>query len=65
MSRKPTQKQHAFALEYLETGKPSDSYRAAGYACDKMTPAEGRHDGAAGTPGLDGAGSMSAGPLSV
>ena len=37
MSRKATQKQYAFALEYLETGKPSDSYRAAGYACDKMS----------------------------
>ncbi len=37
MSRKATQKQYAFALAYLETGKPSESYRAAGYACDKMT----------------------------
>ena len=37
MSRKATQKQHAFALAYLETGKPSESYRAAGYACDRMT----------------------------
>ena len=37
MSRKATQKQCAFAMAYLETGKPSDSYRAAGYACDKMT----------------------------
>ncbi len=37
MSRKATQKQHAFALAYLETGKPSESYRDAGYKCDRMT----------------------------
>ena len=37
MSRKATQKQYAFAMAYLETGKPSESYRTAGYACDKMT----------------------------
>ncbi len=37
MSRKATQKQHAFATAYLETGKPSQSYRAAGYACGKMS----------------------------
>ncbi len=30
MSRKATQKQHAFAMAYLETGKPSESYRTAG-----------------------------------
>ena len=37
MSRKATQKQYAFALKFLETGKPSDSYRAAGYDCRKMS----------------------------
>ncbi len=37
MSRKPTQKQYAFAMAYLETGKPSASYRAAGYDCRKMS----------------------------
>ena len=37
MSRKATQKQYAFAMAYLETGKPSESYRAAGYACGKMS----------------------------
>ena len=36
MSR-ATKNQLAFALAYLETGKPSESYRAAGYKCDKMS----------------------------
>ena len=36
MSR-TTKNQHAFILAYLKTGKPSESYRAAGYKCDKMT----------------------------
>ena len=39
MSLKATKKQHAFALAYLETGKPSESYRAAGYKCDRMSEA--------------------------
>ena len=36
MSR-TTKNQHAFAVAYLETGKPSQSYRAAGYACGRMS----------------------------
>jgi phage terminase small subunit len=36
MSR-TTKNQHAFILAYLETGKPSESYKAAGYKCDRMS----------------------------
>ena len=37
MTLKATQKQTAFALAYLETGQPSQSYRDAGYKCDRMS----------------------------
>ena len=28
-----------FAMAYLETGKPSESYKAAGYRCARMSEA--------------------------
>ena len=37
MSMVATKKQLAFVAAYLETGKPSESYKAAGYKCDRMS----------------------------